>query len=61
MPTRSAPDRSPAISCGVYGYPVRAATEVAVTTVLEVSTEVEVVRFVCFGPEIRSAYDDLLG
>jgi O-acetyl-ADP-ribose deacetylase len=50
----------PAISCGVYGYPVRAATEVAVTTVREVSTDVEVVRFVCFGSEIRSAYDDLL-
>ncbi len=51
----------PAISCGVYGYPVRAATEVAVTTVLAVRTDVEVVRFVCFGSEIRSAYDDLLG
>jgi len=46
----------PAISCGVYGYPVEAATEIAVTTVAATDTAVEAVTFVAFGAEIAAAY-----
>lgn len=38
----------PAISTGVYRYPIEEAAEIAVRTVHEASTEVDVVRFVLF-------------
>ena len=38
----------PAISCGVYGYPVDEAAPIAIDTVRGCPTEVEVVRFVLF-------------
>ena len=38
----------PAISTGIYGYPVPAAARIAVTTVDSTPTSVEEVRFVCF-------------
>ena len=38
----------PAISCGIYGYPVDEAAPVAVDTVRTTPTEVEIVRFVLF-------------
>lgn len=40
----------PAISCGVYGYPVEQATAVAVDTVREQASRrgIETVHFVCF-------------
>ena len=50
----------PAISTGVYGYPIRAATEIAVTTVRSAATAVEQVTFVAFGDEVHRAYEDLL-
>ena len=49
----------PAISTGIYGYPLRGATEVAVQTVrqvLEAGSSVEQVIFACFTPEVLQAY-----
>jgi O-acetyl-ADP-ribose deacetylase (regulator of RNase III) len=51
----------PAISTGVYGYPVVEATEIAVTTVAATPTAVDVVRFVCFNDEAFAAYRDAIG
>jgi O-acetyl-ADP-ribose deacetylase (regulator of RNase III) len=50
----------PAISTGIYGYPLDAATEVAVRTVREAESAVELVRFVCFDDRTHAAYDSLL-
>jgi O-acetyl-ADP-ribose deacetylase (regulator of RNase III) len=44
----------PGISTGVYGYPLEAATRVAMTTVrecLDEMPEIEEVRFVTFGDQ----------
>ncbi len=49
----------PAISCGVYGYPVEQAARVAVDTVLteaEQYPDLNDVYFVCFGDAVYSAY-----
>jgi O-acetyl-ADP-ribose deacetylase len=55
----------PAISCGVYGYPIDAAANVAMQTVVEfLQTEGESiagVSFVCFGDEIYDAYIEAFG
>ena len=50
----------PAISCGVYGYPVDAATEIAVREVSRHRGGVERVLFVCFGDEVCRAYERAL-
>jgi len=50
----------PAISTGVYGYPIGAATEIAVSTVRSAATRVQHVTFVAFNDEIHRAYEDLL-
>lgn len=50
----------PAISTGVYGYPVGPAAEIAVATVRATPTNVELVRFVCFNDEARQAYEALV-
>jgi O-acetyl-ADP-ribose deacetylase (regulator of RNase III) len=50
----------PAISCGVYGYPVEAATEIAVREVSRHRGNVERVLFVCFGDEVCRAYEKVL-
>ncbi|MDE0006721.1 MAG: O-acetyl-ADP-ribose deacetylase [Gammaproteobacteria bacterium] len=51
----------PAISTGVYGYPPRAAAEVAVQTVLAArGSPIRSVRFVCFDTETASIYEELL-
>jgi len=50
----------PAISTGVYGYPIRAATEIAVSTVRSAATAVETVIFVAFDDDTHRAYEDLL-
>ena len=51
----------PAISTGIYGYPLRPATEVAVSTVREVlgkDSTVQRVVFACFSDEGLGAYRD---
>jgi O-acetyl-ADP-ribose deacetylase (regulator of RNase III) len=53
----------PAISCGVYGYPPRAAAHVAVATVREFvanNDAIEKIFFVCFGEDIERAYREAL-
>ena len=50
----------PAVSTGVYDYPVAPATRIAVDTVRSTPTNVELVRFVCFNDEARSAYQAAL-
>jgi O-acetyl-ADP-ribose deacetylase (regulator of RNase III) len=47
----------PAISTGIYGYPLEEATEVAVSTVSTTPTEVELVRFVCFDATTLAVYE----
>lgn len=53
----------PAISCGVYGYPVRAAADVAVTTAREFlanETAIHEITFCCFSEEVWQAYRSIL-
>ena len=47
----------PAISTGIFGYPLDAATAVAVATVRATVTDVELVRFVCFDAATLAAYE----
>ncbi len=49
----------PAISCGVYGYPIDAAARIAIDTVVAYAQEhddIERVRFVMFGAPAYDAY-----
>jgi O-acetyl-ADP-ribose deacetylase len=49
----------PAISCGIYGYPVDKASQVAVAEImvfLEGDNMIEKVLFTCFSEEIYQAY-----
>ena len=50
----------PAISTGVYGYPVDAAAKVALAAVRSTDTTVGRVLFVCFSDSSWRHYDDLL-
>lgn len=53
----------PAISCGVYGYPIEQAAAIAVNTVLEQSEkypDISDVYFVCFNDAVYSAYQQAL-
>lgn len=53
----------PAISCGVYGYPVAAAARVAVAALRGALAEapgIERVLLSCFGDDVWSAYQDAL-
>jgi O-acetyl-ADP-ribose deacetylase (regulator of RNase III) len=53
----------PAISCGIYGYPIEPATEIAVRetiAALDRNPLIESVIFACFNDEIFAAYEDVL-
>jgi O-acetyl-ADP-ribose deacetylase (regulator of RNase III) len=50
----------PAISTGVYGYPLHLAAPVAVRAVRQAETRVDVVRFVLFDAAAYRAFDDAL-
>ena len=51
----------PAISTGVYGYPIGPAATIAVATVRGTATGVDLVRFVCFDEQTIGAYEHALG
>ena len=54
----------PAISCGVYGYPVRAAASIAVRetlAALAANADLEQVVFACFSDAMLAIYLNLLG
>ena len=53
----------PAISCGIYGYPIPDAARIAVRTVAEflaANDSIEQVIFACFGEEVMEAYQAAL-
>ena len=50
----------PAISTGIYGYPLDAATEFAARTCKEADTDVDLIRFVCFDTKTLEAYQTVL-
>jgi O-acetyl-ADP-ribose deacetylase (regulator of RNase III) len=50
----------PAISCGVYGYPIEEATAIAVREVSRFEGPIDRVNFVCFGAEVCAAYEKAL-
>jgi O-acetyl-ADP-ribose deacetylase (regulator of RNase III) len=50
----------PAISTGIYGYPLELAAPVAIRAVREADTKVEEVRFVLFGSDAYEAFEHAL-
>lgn len=53
----------PAISCGVYGYPIPQAARIAVETVADVlagGAPLDQVVFACFGPAVLTAFQQAL-
>ena len=51
----------PAISTGIFGYPRRAAAEIAVATTRAAEADgIELLRFVAFDAETQRDYEDLL-
>ncbi len=54
----------PAISCGIYGYPISDAAGIAVGAVREFLAEdrtIEKVIFACFGSDVLAAYREAAG
>lgn len=51
----------PAISTGIYGYPLDAATEIAVQACRDADTNVDLIRFVCFDDKTLNTYQRSLG
>lgn len=53
----------PAISCGVYGYPLSQATQIAVAEAakfLQLHEEITMIYFVCFDEAVYQAYENAL-
>ena len=50
----------PAISTGIFGYPITQAAQVAISSVRHTPTSVEAVRFVCFDRATWDAYETIL-
>lgn len=50
----------PAVSTGIYGWPLDSAARIATATVRTAATDVEVVRFVLFSDEAYEAFDNAL-
>jgi O-acetyl-ADP-ribose deacetylase (regulator of RNase III) len=53
----------PAISCGIYGYPIEPAAEIAVRetkAALEENPAIESILFACFNAEVLDAYQRIL-
>lgn len=50
----------PAISTGIFGYPIDAAARIAVQTIRACTTSVASIQFVCFDAETRDAYEEVL-
>ena len=51
----------PAISAGIYGWPMQSAADIAVGTVREAASEVDEVVFVLFGDEAYAAFERAIG
>ena len=51
----------PAISTGIYGYPLDAATAIAVRTCRDAETDVDLIRFVAFDDRTLASYQLVLG
>jgi len=49
----------PAVSAGIYGWPLDDAARIAVTTVRDTPSSVETARFVLFSPEILKAFESV--
>jgi len=47
----------PAISCGVYGYPIDEATRIAAREVSQFEGPIDRAVFVCFGDDVCRAYE----
>lgn len=53
----------PAISTGIFGYPLAEATEVAITTIMDTAPELEslrLIRLVLFGEKELQVYEEVL-
>src|SRR5438132_9821176 len=50
----------PAMSCGIYGYPIGEAATIAISTVTIAADGLERVLFVCFGDDVYAAYRQAL-
>lgn len=50
----------PAISTGIYGYPLLRATEIAVSTCMEAPESINQIRFICFDESTLSIYERAL-
>ena len=50
----------PAISCGVYGYPIAEAAAIATRAVAENAGDLDLVRFVLFNDETYDAFESAL-
>src|SRR6058998_2717533 len=46
----------PAISCGIYGYPIEEAAKIAISTVTIAAGGLDRVIFACFGDDVYDAY-----